>query len=95
MSELAHNPDSILPLAIAADLQDHLLIACNDLDRLQELAHHLQHLGVDHELLVGGDEPAFHPAGAVHHHVGVAHHRTPQGHLRFIGRLGVDRVGGL
>ena len=37
MSELAHNPDSILPLAIAADLQDHLLIACNDLDRLQEL----------------------------------------------------------
>lgn len=26
-----------LPLRLAVDLQDHLLVACNDLDRLQEL----------------------------------------------------------
>ena len=26
-----------LPLSLAADLQDHLLVACHDLDRLQEL----------------------------------------------------------
>src|SRR3546814_2154594 len=56
-------------------------------DRLQELAHHLQHLGVEDELLEGGDEPALHPAGAVHDHVGMAHHRAPQRHLRFIGGL--------
>jgi hypothetical protein len=30
-------PDGRLPLAMAVDLQDHLLVASNDLDRLQRL----------------------------------------------------------
>ncbi len=30
-------PNSALPLAVAADLQDHLMVASNDLDRLQRL----------------------------------------------------------
>lgn len=30
-------PGGMLPLAVAADLQDHLMVASNDLDRLQRL----------------------------------------------------------
>jgi hypothetical protein len=30
-------PDGSMPLALAAELQDHLLVASNDLDRLQRL----------------------------------------------------------
>lgn len=30
-------PDSLLPLLAAADLQDHLMVASNDLERLQRL----------------------------------------------------------
>jgi hypothetical protein len=37
MRQPADLPAPALPLALAADLQDHLLIASNDLDRLQEL----------------------------------------------------------
>jgi hypothetical protein len=37
MRQPADLPAPALPLALATDLQDHLLIACNDLDRLQGL----------------------------------------------------------
>ena len=35
-----HEPRYKLPVAAAADLQDHLLTACHDLDRLQALLAH-------------------------------------------------------
>lgn len=35
MNPESHTPP--LPLSLAADLQDHLIVACNDLDRLQVL----------------------------------------------------------
>jgi hypothetical protein len=37
---LLADDDERLPLAAAADLQDHLLIACHDLERLQGLLAH-------------------------------------------------------
>ena len=39
LSQEAHDPapDGNLPLLAAADLQDHLMVASNDLDRLQRL----------------------------------------------------------
>ena len=37
MDKPAGSSEPALPLRLAADLQDHLLIACSDLDRLHEL----------------------------------------------------------
>ncbi|MDQ2780115.1 MAG: hypothetical protein M3Y32_11225 [Pseudomonadota bacterium] len=34
---LSANPGLVMPLAMAADLQDHLMVASNDLERLQRL----------------------------------------------------------
>ena len=48
-----------------------------DDDRLQILGHHLQHLGVDNQLLVARSEPALKPARCVVHQVCAAHHRAP------------------
>lgn len=36
---LSHLPDLAVPTLLAADLQDHLMTASNDLDRLQRLLH--------------------------------------------------------
>lgn len=39
MSDASESASPALPVLLAADLQDHLLIAGNDLDRLQRLLH--------------------------------------------------------
>jgi hypothetical protein len=65
-----------------------------DLDRLQVFGHHLQHLGVDDQLLEAGCEPALQPAGRVVHQVGPAHHGTPQRHRALVRGLGIDGVRG-
>ncbi len=40
MNDLTESLANRLPLLMAADLQDHMMIACNDLDRLQDLLAH-------------------------------------------------------
>ena len=62
-------------------------------DRLKGLGEHLQHLDIQHELLIGGREAAFEPTGRMQHEVAAAEKRAPQAHLRFIGGLGVRRIG--
>src|SRR5262249_47141956 len=61
---------------------------------LQELAHHLQELGIEDHLLEGGDEPSLHPTGAMQEPVGVPHDGTPDRHFRFVRGLRIDGVGG-
>ena len=63
-----------------------------DRDRLEDLRHHLQDLGVDDQLLERRGQAALEPAGALVEQVDAAHDRAPHGHLRFVGRLGVDDV---
>ena len=54
-----------------------------------------EQVGVERHLLERGLQAAFHPAGAVHQQIDAAHDRAPQREHALIGRLGVERVGGV
>ena len=60
----------------------------------EKLHHHLHQVAVEDEFLEGGDQAAFQPAGPMHDEIAAAHGDAPQREHDFIGRLGIDGVGG-
>ena len=60
--------------------------------RFEHRAHHVQDVGVDDHLFVGGQEASFQPAGAVEQQVHPSHDRAPYGDDALVGRLGVHAV---
>ena len=60
--------------------------------RLHEGGHHLQHFGVQDELLETRRHAAFQPAGAMQDEMRVAETGGPQGHGGLVGGLGVDAI---
>ena len=63
--------------------------------RLQHGCDHVQEVGVDNHLLVGGQEATLQPPGAVQQQVDAAHDGPPEGDHTLVGRLGVHAVRGV
>ncbi len=76
-------------VAARADLADGVerLRGLRKVDALSELLLHAELVLVDHELLVGGDEAAFEPAGRVQHEIRAGKQRHVQRVGRFMGGL--------
>jgi len=66
-----------------------------DHERLEHLGDAVEEVGVDDHLLVGGEEAALEPAGAVQQEVDAAHDGAPDGDDALVGGLGIDAVGGV
>ena len=66
-----------------------------DLQRLQKRSHALKEFEIDHELLEGCGQAAFHPSGGMHHQIGVPEHNRPERHHAFPGCLRIHRVRGV
>lgn len=63
-------------------------------ERGQELGHHLQQVEIEDHLFIGAAQATLQPAGGMQHEIAAALDRAPQGEDGFIGRLRIDRVGG-
>ena len=66
-----------------------------DNNRAQKLRHHVEQVRIQHHFFKRGVQPAFHPSSTMHQQIDPAHHRRPQRKYAFIGRLRVQRIGGI
>ncbi|MNE85079.1 hypothetical protein D3C80_1820360 [compost metagenome] len=82
-------------MAAGADFADGVerLRILREVDAFGHLLHHAKLVLVDHELLVGRDEPAFEPAGRMQHEVGAGKQRHVQRIGRFMRGLSVRNLG--
>ena len=63
--------------------------------RPQELGDHREQFGVERHLLERSLQASLHPAGAVHEKIDAAHDRSPEREYAFVGRLRIERIGGV